>query len=189
MNTIKSISLISLLSLIVMVIFVCADSHVDAAKQLYEYDQWVGITKTNYTHTLTTFVPDFFGSGYSTNHPPIVDDVEGGGLSYIYTINNILNNEIYNIRIDLRNDVVSTHSFLMWLFAYSSAWQPFPLGETKSVYLGDRCYIGHPTNFTKNITFVRNNIYVRLSSNNSTNSVLPFATWLDNKILEMSFDE
>ena len=189
MKNIKSIGLTALFTLITLVVFAYDDSFIDSTKQLYGYDQWVGITKTNYTHTITSVITNFSGSGYTLIHPPIVNNVEEEGFYCLYTLkNNVLHDEIIDMTLNIRNDVVAIHSYLMWSFAYSSAWQPFPLGDTKNVFLGDRCYIGHPTNSTSNIKFVRNNICIGVVSNDSTNSVLPIATWIDNKIFEMSFD-
>jgi len=189
MKKIKLIGFIALLALIALFVHAYSNSHVDAVKELYGYEQWVGITKTNYLHTITSFIPDFTGSGYSTNYPPSISEVEEVGLYYSYSLKeNILFNEDINAKIHIRNNVVLIHDLLMEMFAYSSAWQPFPRGETISISLGDRCYLGYPTNSPASITFVRNNVYICVSANDSTNSVLPIATWLDNKILEMSFD-
>ena len=187
MKDIKTNCFITAFSLVALVVFACAESRIDMAKQLYGYDQWVGTTKTNYAHTVTSFIPDFNGSGYSTNHPPIINDVTGGGYYYICTLkNNSLQDEIIDVTIDIRNDINTIHSFLMESFAYNAAIQPFPLGETMSVFVGDRCYLGYPTNSTRSISFVRNNVYVDLGVSGSTNSVLPIATWLDNWILNQS---
>jgi len=189
MKNIKSIGFITIFTLITLVVFAYNDSFIDSTKQLYGYNQWVGITKTNYIHTITSVISNFTGSGFTLIHPPIVDEVEEGGFSCLYTLkNNILQNEIIDVKFDIRNDIVATHSYLMESFAYSSSLQPFPLGNVKSVFLGDRCYLNYATNENSSVSFVRNNVSLYIFLNDSTNSVLPFATWLDNKILEMSLD-
>ena len=187
MKNIKTKGYIVVFSFVTLVVYACAESRIDIAKQLYGYDQWVGTTKTNYTRIVTSFIPDFTGSGYSTNHPPIIDDVKEGGFYCLLTLkNNTSHDEIIDVTIDIRNDIHTIHSYLMESFAYSAAIQPFPLGETMSVYLGDRCYLGYPTNSTSNISFVRNNVYVDVNANGTTNSVLSISTWLDNWILNQS---
>ena len=77
---------------------------------------------------------------------------------------------------------------MLEFFSNCQAPQPFPLGSSKGVEIGDRCYLGYPgRSAIPSIAFVRNNIFADVSSESGDYSVLRLAEKLDNELKAWSF--
>jgi hypothetical protein len=187
MRKIEIKTIVALMATSVSIVFTQADFLLDDMKTMYAFDQWVGITKTNYTRAVSSFSPDFTNSGYVTNVLAEAEILDDGIDFYVQLKKQSCLDEEIDIRVMTYSDISLTHNALMDYFRSSSALHPFPNGDTFSPTLGDRCYVGYPTNTTTSIIFVRNNVLVRVRTDNATNSVLPIATWLDKYILDSSF--
>ena len=73
-------------------------------------------------------------------------------------------------------------------FTFCEALQPFPLGSSRGVDIGDRCYLGHSGDSAiPSLAFVRNNVFVDVSSESGDYSVLRLAERLDSELMARSF--
>ena len=163
------------------------DPHLDEIKDLYQFDNWAGSTKTNYLHIVQNWTSDisiygatnFFNKPYKTsNHLTI-----GTGI-FMFQPTNMLG------RVDLRifeaPSVLDAHKMLMEFFYTCSAIQPFQTGESIGVKLGDHCYAGYPIGFTNSVFFVRNNMFVTITSGVS---VYEIAKKIDEQLLTFSLTQ
>jgi len=188
-QNIKLFCLILFSSIAIMPFAVNADDWVDLFKSKYDFDQWAGTTKTNYLNSVLNFQPNLTEIGFS--HFRFNDnDVVANGIDRRYIVSTSpQTDEVLDIRISSRNNVINAQNSMMDFFSTCSAKQPFPSGDLLSVPIGDKCYLGYPTNTVSSIMFVRNTVFIDVTLRGTTNSVLPIAVWLDNSIFKLSLKE
>jgi hypothetical protein len=88
-----------------------------------------------------------------------------------------------DLRVQERPGVTDAHNAMMEVFGNCSAIQPFPLGTVK---VGDRCYLGYPTNAYNGIFFVRNNVFLSVSADQTNCSIETIVGDLDNQLKAIS---
>jgi len=186
-NTIKTIAL-------VVGILAClgrmssrADDFVDDIKGRYGFTNWVGNTETNYSRLVTNWVPTFATFGV-TNLISTQEGAWANGIKdsayFFHPTNNF--EATVDLRVQERQGVTDAHNAMMETFGNCSAIQPFPLGMTNTVKVGDRCYLGYPTNAYSHLFFVRNNVFLSVSADQTNCSVRAIAGNLDNELKSLS---
>ncbi len=175
-------SVVIIISVLLSIEIVVAFDEISMMKAIYNFDEWAGKTKEQYSGIVTNLTVNF-GEGYKILNINRKDDFNSGDKFYILCETNNPKTEV-SVRIYECSSILSAHELLMKSFSNCTAIQPFPLGETKNISIGDRCYIGHgyATNLT--IEFVRNNILVDCTS--ISIPVLDLAKEIDAQILEAS---
>jgi hypothetical protein len=164
-----------------------ADDFVDDLKGRYGFTNWVGNTETNYSCLVTNWVPTFATFGVTN----LISTQEGTWANgskdsaYFFHPTNKPDATV-DLRVQERPGVTDAHNAMMELFGNCSAIQPFPLGTTNTVKVGDRCYLGYPTNAYNRIFFVRNNVFLSVSANQTNCSVQAIAEYLDNQLKAIS---
>lgn len=92
---------------------------------------------------------------------------------YIWESPDVVSNAEGMVRVRGGSSFVEAVRLMMEDFAYSSAFQPFPQPTGVCTNLGDVCYTGYPAGSSGSLKFIRNNIYVFISSSDenwSTNT-------------------
>lgn len=164
-----------------------ADDFVDDLKGRYGFTNWVGNTETNYSCLVTNWAPTFATFGVTN----LISTQEGTWANgskdsaYFFHPTNKPDATV-DLRVQERPGVTDAHNAMMELFGNCSAIQPFPLGTTNTVQVGDRCYLGYPTNAYNRIFFVRNNVFLSVSANQTNCSVQATAEYLDNQLKAIS---
>ncbi len=167
--------------------FSAADDRLEYLKGLYGFTNWAGNTETNYSFYVTNWVPLFSSFGV-TNLDSNNEGAWANGLkdsSYLFRPTNAPD-AMVDLRVYERESVVSAHNAMMGQFIYCAAVQPFTLGVTNTAKVGDRCYIGYPINACRHIWFVRNNVFISISSDQPDFSVKSIAEDLDSQLKVIS---
>lgn len=173
-------------SAIIVPFAIMAEDLADFIKEAYKFNRWAGTTKTNYQKAVSDFQPKLSEIGLSSVRFKD-SEIVPNGMNRRYIVSPpAQTNEVVDIRISCRNSIAAAQNSMMDFFSMCSAIQPFPSGDALSISVGDRCYLGYPTNTVTSIAFVRNTVFVDVTSRGTTNSVLPIATWLDNLIMGLS---
>lgn len=161
----------------------------DDLKIRYGFADWSGNTETNYSRLVTDWVPTFTMFGVtnliSNQEGAIVNGIKNS--AYFFHPTNAPS-AIIDLRISEQQSVIGAHNMMMETFSNCSAIQPFSLGTTNTVKVGDRCYLGYPTNSYSQIYFVRNNVFVSISTAQSNCPVQIIADDLDNDLKTKSMD-
>ena len=186
-NKLKPLCLAIIFSVFFMPLGIIAEDFIEDLKEVYNFEQWVGTTKTNYQNTVSDFQPNFNEITFTPLYLNNCEILQNGVNRRYFAAHTTQTNMFLDVRILCRNNVVDAQNAMMEFFSLCSAIQPFPSGETMSVSVGDRCYLGCETNSIPSISFVRNTVFVHMSIDGVTNSVLPIAVWLDNLIMDSSF--
>ena len=181
-------SLVLLNSVVVISTTICLAHYpfLDDMKELYQYDTWAGVTKTDYLHLVKNWAPDILSYG-ATNllaNPYISSDQNMRESIYFFQPTNMTSN--IDLRILETAGVLDAHEMLMKHFHYCSAIQPFPTGVSIGINIGDHCYTGYPIGSTNSISFVRNNMFVNISSGNPPEPVFEIANKIDQQLLTIS---
>lgn len=164
-----------------------ADDFLDDLKGRYGFTSWVGGTETNYVSLITNWVPAFVRFGVTN----LISDQGGVWASgvkdsaYFFHPTNSPN-AIVDLRVQVRQGITDAHHAMMEAFGNCSASQPFPLGTANTIKVGDRCYLGYPTNVYNHVFFVRNNVFISVSSDQTNCSVEVIAVCLDNELKTIS---
>ena len=185
-SNIRMFYLALLLSISFMPFMVKAEELADFIKLTYNFNDWAGNTKTNYQKTVSDFQPNFGDIGLTSIRFSDNDIVQDGVDRRYIVSASTQTDEVVDVRISTRNSIIAAQNSMMDFFSLCSAIQPFPSGDALSVSVGDRCYLGYPTNTVSSIAFVRNTVFVNVDIRGTTNSVLPVAVWLDSLILGLS---
>lgn len=164
-----------------------ADEFVDDLKKCYGFTNWVGSTETKYSCLVTNWVPNFTTLGVSN----LISAQEGTwyngskNSAYFFHPTNMPDATV-DLRVQERPSVTEAHNAMMDVFSNCSAIQPFPIGATNTVKVGDRCYFGYPPNTYSSIFCVRNNVFLTISADLTNCSVRAIAVDLDNQLKAIS---
>jgi len=152
-------------------------------KDIYQYDKWVGSVQTNYLHSVQNWMPDFTSYGVTNllTEPYISSSQNMRESIYFFQATNML--EKIDLRILETSSILDAQEMLMEHFSYCSAIHPFPTGKSIGVNIGDHCYTGYPIGSTNSISFVRNNMFINISSEAS---VYDIANKIDQQLLTIS---
>ncbi len=175
-------SVVTIISLLLSTEIVVAFNEISTIKAIYNFYEWAGKTKEQYSGVVTNLTVNF-GERYEILNKNGKDDFNSGDKFYVLCETNNPKTEI-SVRTYECDSVLSAHKRLMEIFSSSSAVHPFPLGKTKNINIGDRCYIGYGYGVCLGIEFVRNNILVNCTS--VSVPVLDLAKEIDAQILEAS---
>ena len=146
-------------------------------KELYQYEQWVGTIKTNYLRIIK--IPTII-----FNDLNVSEDLTIRSGSYMFQPTNTPFN--VHLRVYETPSVLDAHEALIDFFSTCSAIQPFPSGASIGIDLGDHCYTGYPIGETNSVSFVRNNVFVNVSSRKLQSSVYEIAKQIDQHLLSIS---
>lgn len=161
-----------------------ADEFVDDLKGRYGFTNWVGTTETNYFCLVSNWVPTFATFGVTD----LISTQEGTWANgskdsaYFFHPTNKPDATV-DLRVRERPTVTDAHSTMIEVFGNCSALQPFPLGTVK---VGDRCYLAYPTNAYNSIFFVRNNVFLSVSANQTNCSIRTIVEDLDSQLKAIS---
>lgn len=167
-----------------------ADDFVDDLKCRYGFTNWVGNTEINYSCLITNWTPTFasFGvTGLIATHKGLWANGSKNSTYFFHSVDT--QNAIIDLRVQECRSVVEAHAAMMEVFGNCSAIQPFPVGTTNTVKVGDRCYIGYPTNACSRIFFVRNNVFLSIAADQTNFPVQTIAENLDNQLKVISSGE
>lgn len=158
-------------------------NYLEMLQGIYMFDSWAGQTEVRYAGPVTNWVPDFGSLEVIT----FLRREEGLWTnSQKYSRYSFLTSDQTEVRIDCvideREDTTNAHLAMLQFFSFSQAWQPFPLGSSLGVDIGDRCYLGWGA--VDSVFFVRNNVFVFISGGYSA---MPFAERLDSELVARSF--
>jgi|GEM_PF-3895181 hypothetical protein len=157
----------------------------ESFKLLYSFDAWAGQTKTRYERLVTNWIPEFDSMGV-TNFL-LRDEAAWTNFQkdthYIFHPSDAPAVDV-QLKISERQDVTNAHLAMLERFFVAAAPQPFPLGSSLGVDVGDRCYLGWGP-VGDSVSFLRNNVFVSLSA--SGYSVLSLAQKLDSELVIRSF--
>ena len=164
-----------------------ADEFSDHLNISYDFTNWVGKTEINYSCLVTNWVPQF--SAFATTN--LIAKEEGIWINRLKDSDYFFHptggsDATVSIRIKERPSVADAHMAMMETFGNCSAIQPSPLGTTKTLKIGDRCYLGYPEKAFSHIFFVRNNVFISISSNRTNCPVNTIAADLDDQLLSLS---
>jgi len=151
-------------------------------KKLYQYEQWGGSTQTNYLRLIEDWIPDFPAYGTTNWISLNREALKRGDLSHYAFLASNLTSQV-TLRFIETASVIDAHEMLMWFFEHCSAIQPFQTGESIGVFLGDHCYGGYPIGLTNGLFFVRNNMFITITSGSS---VYEIAQKIDQQLLDIS---
>jgi hypothetical protein len=159
------------------------NAYLDELKELYQFNNWAGSTRTNYLHLIKDWEINFESCGVTNllTEPLISSEQNMRESIYFFQPTNMVN-EI-DLRVLETPSVLDAHETMMEFFENCSAWQPFQTGESIGISLGDRCYAGYPIGLTNSVFFVRNNIFVTITSGTS---VYEIAKKIDQQFLTIS---
>jgi len=161
-------------------------SFLNEIKNLYQFENWAGSTKTNYVKIIQNWEVDISTYGatnfYSKPYLPNSLIIRQG--QYVFQPTNMAS-RVY-VRVVETPNVLEAHKTLMNHFSLCSAIQPFQTGISIGVNIGDHCYAGYPIGSTNSLTFVRNNMFINISSGNPPESVYEIANKIDQQLLEAS---
>jgi hypothetical protein len=168
---------------------VVSTSRVNAAKEQFDFDEWGGVTETNYAHTVTNWIVSQTPPGFTnlsswtsvaaTNDSEVVREngytvVDGSTLAQ------------WRIHTWEFSAVSNAHEMMVARFA----WSTVPLGriddgEDSGANVGDKCYgLSLPKSM---FWFCRNNVFVEIAAPvTSFSSCLGVATNLDLDIMDAS---
>ena len=158
----------------------------DDLKELYQFQNWAGSTKTNYVHVIQNWTTDISTYG-ATNffiNPKFSNGLIIGPGDCFFQPTNMLDS--VRLRIVESPSVLDAHIMMMQFFDNCSAKQPFQTGESIGVKLGDHCYAGYPIGTTNSLFFVRNNMFIFISSGEPPESVYDIANKIDQQLLKLS---
>ena len=161
-----------------------ATDFISDIKALYGYTNWVGQTETHYSCLVSNWAPTFMALGVTNliaNQEGQWDSGAKDSAYFFHPTNNP--DSTVALRVQERPGVTNAHNAMMEVFGNCSAIQPFPLGPVK---VGDRCYLGYPTNAYNSIFFVRNNVFLSVSANQTNCSVRAIVEDLDNQLKVLS---
>jgi len=156
-------------------------------KTQYNFTNWVGTTKTNYTFLATNWVPNFSSIGITNfilRDEGVWTNNRKESVYLFHPTSNL--NVIIDCRIYEREGVTNAQDAMMEDFATCAAIQPFPSGASNGVNVGDRCYLGYPTNVNADIVFSRNNVFVTVLVDATNYSIKSIAEEMDNQIKNIS---
>lgn len=164
--------------------------HLAYVTGIYGFTNWAGTTVTNYSRTVTNWIPDFSVVGETNVAAPYQSPWTNGEKNATYLVHPDANpTETWDVRVRERGSVAEAHMAMMQDFAMSMARQPFPSGISNGVSLGDVCYLGYPATAQTAVVFSRNNILLVISTDPTGGSVTNLAAALDQQILGLSLDE
>ena len=159
------------------------DFLLDSIKEIYQYETWSGTTKTNYQKIIKNKPPEFNNFG-TTNIAVQNGEISSDGFLesfYIFKTTN-MPDDVY-LRVYETSSVLDAHEALMFFFNNCSAIQPFQTGKSIGVNLGDHCFAGYPMGATNSLFFVRNNVFIDITSGSS---VYEIANKIDQQLLSSS---
>jgi len=156
---------------------------VEPFKLMYGFETWAGQTTLRYERQVTNWVPDFSSMGI-TNFVLRDEDVWTNSQKYSEYSFHPADAPTVFVRLKTCEvqDVTNAHLAMLNYFAVCAAPQPFPLGSSLGVDIGDRCYLGWGV--VDSVCFVRNNVFVFLTGGYS---VLSLAERLDSELVVRSF--
>ena len=162
------------------------DFYLNELKIEYQYDAWAGTTQTNYINLIHNWNFDIFNYGATNNYaqPTLSDDPNFYWGIYILQPTNLLCN--VDLRFIEASSILNAHEMLMKHFSGCTATQPFPTGASIGINIGDHCYTGYPIGSTNSISFVRNNMFICISSGDPPESVYEIANKIDQQLLTIS---
>ena len=164
-----------------------ADEFVDDLKRCYGFTNWVGNTETNYSCLVTNWVPNFTMFGVSNLISALEGPWANGSKNSDYFFHPTNKPDaIVHLRVQETPSVTDAHNVMMNVFGTCSAIQPFHVGTTNALKVGDRCYLGYPPNTYSGIFFVRNNVFIIVSAGSTNYSVRTIAVDLDNQLKAIS---
>jgi hypothetical protein len=155
-----------------------------SAKYKYGYTNWAGNTVTNYGHILTNWVPDFGSHGATNVFTTNENQVAGIVIHRMYGIEDAEAQAIFNLRITECMNVLSAHDALIKYLSQCADSQPFTNAVDVGQPIGDRGYVG-PGNVSR-VCFVRNNLFVRVHSEEGDKTGFDLAHSVDAQILDAS---
>ena len=158
----------------------------DWVKELYQFENWAGTVQTNYLRSVQNWKPDILTYG-ATNlvAEPYISANQNMRFS-IYSFQPTNTSTSVELRITETSSILEAQEMLMDYFDNCAAIQPFPTGASIGVTLGDHCYTGYPVGSTNTITFVRNNVMIKVFSGESK-STFEVASKIDQQLLLASF--
>lgn len=156
-------------------------------KHLYGFTNWHGTKMTNYTSTVTNWSPNFMNLGITQLLRSVRRVLNNGGIDSFYILKpkDHQASTLY-VEVGERQNLNDAQLAMMESFSERSGIQPFRIGATNGLGLGDRCYFVGPVSAPLGVDFVRNNLFISvLQPGASTNNItLDVAQELDRQALD-----
>jgi hypothetical protein len=161
-------------------------------KDMYGYTNWVGQTKINYSHAVTNWTPDFARLGISNDFvrsfPGQYTNGNKSSVFFIVPTNDV--NTIVKLTVYERSSVTNAHEAMIERYTEYVYGNPFSLGVTTGVDIGDRCYVKFRSGKCVYLSLVRNNIQLTLSClTSNAYSVVSIGEELDGQLVKSSVED
>ncbi|MCW5553214.1 MAG: hypothetical protein KIS67_13775 [Verrucomicrobiae bacterium] len=153
-----------------------ANTPLETTKVVYAFTNWVGQTRSGYLSSVINWTPDFAATGFTNVIAKMKPDKQT-----VYMLHREAADSV-TVRVVECDTVRSAHEGLVELLSNCSAPQPLPDGKLAGLDIGDKCYVGYPTNAPLGVLFVRNNLLIRIDTVQSNINIPSIARALDNQV-------
>lgn len=119
-------------------------------------------------------------------------NMTAGSSSFVFEessdclVRSIGSGDTFRIQARMGDSFSAATSFMISRFSMMSSTHPLPGLDSSVAAIGDIAYTGWKTNIVSSLFFVRNNVFVRIRSDNQNLSALPLAQHIDDALLFFS---
>jgi hypothetical protein len=153
---------------------------IERVKNAYAFTNWVGKTQAIYKQPVRNWKPDFGPTSFTN----VTEKVRGNARK-IYVVGEEASGSL-TVRVTECDGVLAAHETLIEMLSNCSAPQPLPEGQPAGFDLGDKCFVGYPTNAPLQVFFARNNMVLWISTGQTNINVPRIAKELDAQIRKQS---
>ena len=149
----------------------------------YHADDWCGKSRVCYSCLVKEWPEQLPAPMQAVSHERM--DFASYKKELFFLADSENSNRVSRLEVHLAKSVKAAHRSMLTYFSTCAAPQPFPEATEQTGRVGDRCYFGFGETWTS-VMFVRNNVFVVLSSSGASFSVRKEAEVIDKEILRLS---